>query len=60
MVSCEDNMEGGGGLAVEVTNVSADPAFYEAQAVVLSNMGQHKQALTIIVFLMHDYGKAEE
>ena len=37
-----------------------DPAFYEAQAVVLSNMGQHKQALTIIVFMMHDFGKAEE
>jgi len=37
-----------------------DPAFYEAQAVVLSNMGQHKQALTILVFSMHDYGKAEE
>ncbi|KAF4470653.1 hypothetical protein FALBO_2458 [Fusarium albosuccineum] len=37
-----------------------DPAFYEAQAVVLSNMGQHKQALEIYVFKMKDYQKAEE
>ncbi|KAI1823922.1 SPX domain-containing protein [Xylaria intraflava] len=37
-----------------------DPAFYEAQAVVLSNMGNHKQALEIYVFKMHNYTKAEE
>ena len=37
-----------------------DPAFYEAQAVVLSNMGQHRQALMIYVFKMKDYTKAEE
>ncbi|KAI1343626.1 SPX domain-containing protein [Xylariaceae sp. FL0016] len=37
-----------------------DPAFYEAQAVVLSNMGNHKQALEIYVFKMQDYAKAEE
>ncbi|KAI9155346.1 transporter [Paramyrothecium foliicola] len=37
-----------------------DPPFYEAQAVVLSNMGQHKQALDIFVFKMKDYAKAEE
>ncbi|UPK93299.1 hypothetical protein LCI18_004234 [Fusarium solani-melongenae] len=37
-----------------------DPAFYEAQAVVLSNMGQHKQALEIYVFKMKDYQKAED
>ncbi|KAI0010071.1 AvaB protein [Xylariaceae sp. FL0662B] len=37
-----------------------DPAFYEAQAVVLSNMGQHKQALDIYIFKMQDYAKAEE
>ncbi|KAF7549181.1 hypothetical protein G7046_g8434 [Stylonectria norvegica] len=37
-----------------------DPAFYEAQAVVLSNMGQHKQALEIYVFKMKDYNKAED
>ncbi|POR31953.1 Vam6/Vps39-like protein [Tolypocladium paradoxum] len=37
-----------------------DAAFYEAQAVVLSNMGQHRQALEIYVFNMQDYGKAEE
>ncbi|KAJ6440804.1 Bromodomain-containing factor 1 [Purpureocillium lavendulum] len=37
-----------------------DPAFYEAQAVVLSNMGSHRQALDIYVFKMKDFGKAEE
>ncbi|KAI0535920.1 SPX domain-containing protein [Xylaria digitata] len=37
-----------------------DPAFYEAQAVVLSNMGNHKQALEIYVFRMQDYVKAED
>nr|CAD21225.1 conserved hypothetical protein [Neurospora crassa] len=37
-----------------------DPRFYEARAVVLSNMGQHKQALEIYVFQMKDYKKAEE
>ncbi|CAK7203257.1 Vacuolar morphoproteinsis protein 6 [Sporothrix eucalyptigena] len=37
-----------------------NPAFYEAQATVLSNMGQHKQALEIYVFKMKDYEKAEE
>ncbi|KAF6832171.1 vacuolar sorting protein 39 domain 1 [Colletotrichum musicola] len=37
-----------------------DPAFYEAQAVVLSNMGSHKQALEIYVFKMKNYAKAEE
>ncbi|TVY76053.1 Vacuolar morphogenesis protein [Lachnellula suecica] len=37
-----------------------DPNFYEPQAVVLSNMGQHKQALEIYVFKIQDFGKAEE
>lgn len=37
-----------------------DPDFYEAQAVVLSRMEQHKQALEIYVFKMEDYEKAEE
>ncbi|KAK8040160.1 hypothetical protein PG993_008571 [Apiospora rasikravindrae] len=37
-----------------------DSAFYEAQAVILSNMGSHKQALDIYVFRMQDYAKAEE
>jgi len=41
-------------------NTGPDPSFYEAQAVVLSNMGQHKQALEIYVFKMNDYAKAEE
>jgi hypothetical protein len=37
-----------------------DPKYFEAQAVVLSNMGQHKQALEIYVFKIRDFGKAEE
>ncbi|KAI0191309.1 SPX domain-containing protein [Astrocystis sublimbata] len=37
-----------------------DPAFYEPQAVVLSNMGSHRQALEIYVFKMQDYAKAED
>ena len=37
-----------------------DPAFYEAQAVILCKMGNHKQALEIYVFKMRDYVKAEE
>ncbi|RYP74531.1 hypothetical protein DL771_003005 [Monosporascus sp. 5C6A] len=37
-----------------------DPAFYEALAVVYSNMGQHKQALEIYVFKIQDYAKAED
>ncbi|EPQ61498.1 Bgt-2586 [Blumeria graminis f. sp. tritici] len=37
-----------------------DSDFYDAQAVVLSNMGQHKQALELYVFKIKDYNKAEE
>lgn len=37
-----------------------DQDFYEARAIVLSKMGQHKQALSIYVFLMQTYEKAEE
>lgn len=37
-----------------------DPTFYEARAVVFSKMGQHKQALDIYVFKLHDPTKAEE
>ncbi|KAL5606960.1 uncharacterized protein BROUX77_004153 [Berkeleyomyces rouxiae] len=37
-----------------------EPAFYEAQASVLSLMGNHKQALEIFAFKMEDYAKAEE
>ena len=40
--------------------MNSDPAFYEPRAVVLSSMGQHKQALEIYVFKMNDYQKAEE
>lgn len=43
-----------------MTDIRPDPPFYEAQAVVLSNMGQHRQALMIYVFKMKDYAKAEE
>ena len=37
-----------------------DSAFYEARAIVLSKMGNHKQALSIYVFQIQDYEKAEE
>ncbi|EQL00232.1 AvaB protein [Ophiocordyceps sinensis CO18] len=37
-----------------------DAAFYEARAVVLSNMGEHREALEIYVFKMKDFAKAEE
>lgn len=40
--------------------MATDPSFYEAHAVVLSNRGQHRQALVIYVFKMKDYAKAEE
>lgn len=37
-----------------------DAGFYEAQAIVLSNMGNHKQALEVYVFKLKDFDKAEE
>ncbi len=37
-----------------------DPTFHEARALVLSKMGQHKQALEIYVFKLRDAAKAEE
>lgn len=37
-----------------------DPDYYESRAIVLSKMGQHKQALRIYVFQLKDYEKAEE
>ena len=37
-----------------------DPNLFEARAIVLSNMGQHKQALDIYVFQLKDADKAEE
>ncbi|KAL9100574.1 MAG: hypothetical protein Q9163_004063 [Psora crenata] len=37
-----------------------DPKFYEARAIVLSKMAQHKQALEIYVFKLRDTNKAEE
>ncbi|KAI8934949.1 hypothetical protein NX059_008616 [Plenodomus lindquistii] len=39
---------------------SNDPDYYEARAIVLSKLGQHKQALAIYVFQLKDYQKAEE
>lgn len=38
----------------------SDPDFFESRAIVLSKMGQHKQALQIYVFQLKDYAKAEE
>lgn len=37
-----------------------DPNLFEARAIVLSNMGQYRQALNIYVFQMKDADKAEE
>ncbi|KAF1812500.1 hypothetical protein P152DRAFT_341522 [Eremomyces bilateralis CBS 781.70] len=37
-----------------------DPEFFECRAIVLSKMGQHKQALQIYVFQMQDHDRAEE
>ncbi|EXJ79560.1 6-phosphofructo-2-kinase/fructose-2,6-bisphosphatase [Capronia epimyces CBS 606.96] len=37
-----------------------DAVFYEARAIVFSKMGNHKQALEIYVFKLHDPAKAEE
>ncbi|KAJ4297685.1 Vacuolar morphogenesis protein 6 [Kalmusia sp. IMI 367209] len=39
---------------------SDDADYHEARAIVLSKMGNHKQALQIYVFDMKDYEKAEE
>ncbi|KAK1091231.1 Vacuolar morphogenesis protein 6 [Friedmanniomyces endolithicus] len=39
---------------------TADATFYEARAIVLSAMGNHKQALSIYVFQLKDYAKAEQ
>ena len=39
---------------------SDNPTFYESRALVLSAMGNHKQALSIYVFQLQDYAKAEE
>lgn len=37
-----------------------DPNLYEARAIVLGNMGEHRQALDIYVFKLKDPEKAEE
>ena len=37
-----------------------DPNLFEARAIVLSNMGQHRQALEIYVFHLKDADKAED
>ncbi len=37
-----------------------DPNLFEARAIILSNMGQHKQALDIYVFQLKDAEKTEE
>ncbi|KAL5116230.1 Vacuolar morphogenesis protein 6 [Pleosporales sp. CAS-2024a] len=39
---------------------STDADYYESRAIVLSKMGQHKQALAIYVFQLQDFQKAEE
>lgn len=39
---------------------SDEPLLYESRALVLSAMGNHKQALAIYVFQLQDYAKAED
>ena len=39
---------------------SDEPLLYESRALVLSAMGNHKQALSVYVFQLADYAKAEE
>ncbi|GAM84578.1 hypothetical protein ANO11243_025740 [Dothideomycetidae sp. 11243] len=39
---------------------SDDPRFYGSRAIVLSAMGNHKQALSIYIFQLKDYAKAEQ
>jgi tetratricopeptide (TPR) repeat protein len=43
-----------------ILTFEVDPDYYEPRAIVLSKMGQHKQALAIYVFQLQDYQKAEE
>jgi tetratricopeptide (TPR) repeat protein len=45
---------------IERVLIFVDPDFYESRAIVLSTMGQHKQALQIYVFQLKDPQKAEE
>ena len=40
--------------------IHPDPDVYEARAIILGNMGEHRQALSIYVFSMQDTHKAEE
>lgn len=40
--------------------IKDDPAFHEAQIIVLRLMDQHREALRICVFKMEDYARAEE
>ena len=49
-----------GMLCLIANSLTADADLYEARAIVLSNMGQHKQALDIYVFKIQDPEKAEE
>ena len=37
-----------------------DPTFFEARAIVLSDMGNHKQALSIYAYQLQDHSKAED
>lgn len=46
--------------AIWLTLFLKDPDFFECRAIVLSKMGQHRQALQIYVFQLKDYQKAEE
>ncbi|KAF1917126.1 vacuolar sorting protein 39 domain 1-domain-containing protein [Ampelomyces quisqualis] len=44
----------------QLPSTAADGDYHESRAIVLSKMGQHRQALAIYVFQLQDYQKAEE
>ena len=48
------------GQIFEFVLIDPDPDVYEARAIILGNMGEHQQALSIYVFDMKDTHKAEE
>ena len=43
-----------------MTDILTDSDVFEARAIILGKMGEHRQALAIYVFDMHNATKAEE
>ncbi len=59
-VSIEGNRLVMGSAYLSTNQNTSDPNLYEARAIVLSKMGQNRQALDIYVFKLRDPEKAEE